>query len=178
MVTTRRALSYLWSIFLVFTTPHSGCRASCGTAMPAEMPAVRVAHHRAVLLKHPSQLELKFGGSGAVARPRRALFRDVTELWKVAELGFPLVRLFCLAQSRGREEDGGITTKSTLPTRTSFYSLLVIYAARAHKEGRNALPAGVQSRGRGLRPHGGDDHVAFAAHHRRHTERPPCALRS
>ena len=30
----------------------------------------------------------------------------------------------------------------------------------------------------GLRPHGGDDHVAFAAHHRRHTERLPCALRS
>ena len=59
--------------------------------MPAEMPAVRVAHHRAVLLEHPSQLELKFGGSGAVARPRRALFSDVTELWKVTELGFPLV---------------------------------------------------------------------------------------
>ena len=60
--------------FLVFTTPHSGCRASCGTAMPAEMPAVRVAHHRAVLLEHPSQLELKFGGSGAVARPRPCAF--------------------------------------------------------------------------------------------------------
>ena len=59
--------------FFVFTSPRSGCRASCGTAMPAEMPAVRVAHHRAVLLEHPSQLELKFGGSGAVARPRRAL---------------------------------------------------------------------------------------------------------
>ena len=73
-VTTRRALSYLWAIFLVFTTPHSGCRASCGTAMPAEMPAVRVAHHRAVLLEHPSQLELKFGGSGAVARPRPCAF--------------------------------------------------------------------------------------------------------
>ena len=59
--------------------------------MPAEMPAVRVAHHRAVLLEHPSQLELKFGGSGAVARPRRALFNDVTELGQVTELGFPLV---------------------------------------------------------------------------------------
>ena len=60
--------------------------------MPAEMPAVRVAHHRAVLREHPSQLELKFGGSGAVARPRRALFNDVTELEQVAELGlFPLV---------------------------------------------------------------------------------------
>ena len=77
--------------FSVHDTPHSGCRASCGTAMPAEMPAVRVAHHRAVLREHPSQLELKFGGSGAVARPRRALFSDVTELWKVTELGFPLV---------------------------------------------------------------------------------------
>ena len=28
-------------------------------------------------------------------------------------------------------------------------------------------------RGRGLRPHGGDDHVAFAAHHRRHTSACP-----
>ena len=55
--------------------------------MPAAMPAVRVAHHRAVLLEHPSQLELKFGGSGAVARPGRALFRDVAELWKVADDG-------------------------------------------------------------------------------------------
>ena len=60
--------------------------------MPAEMPAVRVAHHRAVLLEHPSQLELKFGGSGAVARrPCRALFNNVTELGHVTELGFPLV---------------------------------------------------------------------------------------
>ena len=66
----------------------------------------------------------------------------------------------------------------TLPTKTIFGSSLAIHAARAHKEGPNALPAGVQRRGRGLRPHGGDDHVAFAAHHRRHTERLPCALRS
>lgn len=60
--------------------------------MPAEMPAVRVAHHRAVLLEHPSQLELKFGGSGAATRPRRVLFYNVTELGQVTELGFPLVR--------------------------------------------------------------------------------------
>ena len=59
--------------------------------MPAEMPAVRVAHPRAVLLKYWSHLELKFGGSGAVARPRRALFSDVTELWKVTELPVCLV---------------------------------------------------------------------------------------
>ena len=44
-----------------------------------------------MLLEHQSQLELKFGGSGAVARPRRALFNDVAELGKVTELGFPLV---------------------------------------------------------------------------------------
>jgi len=43
--------------------------------MPAEMPAVRVAHHRAVLLEYPSHLELKFGGSGAVARPRARAVR-------------------------------------------------------------------------------------------------------
>ena len=65
-----------------------------------------------------------------------------------------------------------------LSTKISCCSSLVIYAARAHKEGPNALPAGVQRRGsRGLRPHGGDDHVAFAAHHRRHTARLSCALR-
>ena len=72
----------------------------------------------------------------------------------------------------------GSLRKRTLPTTTIFCSSLVIYAARAHTEGLNALPAGVQRRGRGLRPHGGDGNVAFAARHRRHTERPPCAPRS
>ena len=46
--------------------------------------------------------------------------------------------------------------------------------ACAQGAGLNALSAGVQRWG--LRPHGGHVHVAFAAHHRRHTERPPCAL--
>ena len=100
-------------LFLVFTTPHSGCRASFGTTMPAEMPAVQVAHHRVVLLEHPSQLELKFGGSGAAARPRRALFNDATELGQVTELGIPLVQT-----RRGHKKIGSQETEPS-PRRPS-----------------------------------------------------------
>ena len=90
--------------FYVFTTPHSGCRASCGTAMPAEMPAVRVAHHRAVLLEHPSQLELKFGGSGAVARPRRAPFNDVAELFSAVSTVFELGQVTAKQARQGNKK--------------------------------------------------------------------------
>ena len=43
----------------------------------------------------------------------------------------------------------GSSRGESLSTKISYCSSLVIYAARAHKEGPNALPAGVQRRGMG-----------------------------